>query len=331
MIARASWAAGLLAAAALTSACFDGGNPSESAASSEAPIEGGRVINDSTNPISAQFPQSTVRLITSHKGADGKIGLFACTGIILTPTQILTAAHCQTNATTQVYFYPSGADAGDLPTGTPLTPAATSPNGGPNPAVQPGVICDGSTSKSDSCYCKTPSYHYADIAILTLSAKVPDGHQPVALGPAGAMESTINRASWEVGTGMMNLKSRGGCDQNTTDPAVVNDKGEMEWVPVSTLSSTDITGYFSTRTVFGDEGDSGGPLYQLATGSSGASAGSLPKLILLGVLAKAGCVTGGNLFTSVEHRDNHAWIVSQMSPALSPSLVVPSAAQEAAQ
>jgi hypothetical protein len=328
--------AALLTAAASMYACIQDSDPSELAASSAAAIEGGQVINSLGDPVAVQFPRSTVRLVTTHKNGDGGLGQFSCTGIIITPTQILTAAHCKTNSTTQVYFYPSGAGLSDVPTGTPLTPAATSANGGPNPAVQPGIDCAHGAS-NDTCYTSTPSYHFADIAILTLSATVPDGHEPVALGAAGAMESTISRSSWEVGTGMMNQKASGACSQAMADPTVSNDKGEMKWVTASTFSTTDIVGYFSTRSVFGDSGDSGGPLYQLApgqvaTGSSDASTGSLPKLILLGVLAKAGCAAaGGNLFTSVEHRDNHAWIVGQMVTTPAPNLVVPSAAQEAAQ
>src|SRR4051812_22634422 len=102
---RTLLASGLLVAT-LACACVEHA-PGDSSRtdSTSSPIEGGEPINKAGYPTSTQFPQSTVLLTTPFQAPTGLRNRF-CTGVILTPTKILTAAHCLVGPTTVVSFYP---------------------------------------------------------------------------------------------------------------------------------------------------------------------------------------------------------------------------------
>src|ERR1700722_9520753 len=81
------------------------GSSTDDVGTTVAPIEGGDPINDGVNPYSTEFPMSTVGLTTPFTNKSGVASYHMCTGVILSATQILTAAHCNVNSTTIVYFY----------------------------------------------------------------------------------------------------------------------------------------------------------------------------------------------------------------------------------
>jgi len=276
--------AALLGAAGIAYGCAmrstDDAPSTEAVASSEAPIEGGRLINNGADDVSSLFPLSTVHLLTPVTAADGGITYWGCTGSILSPTQILTAAHCTPNRGTLIYFYPT-------------------PSSFPSTCSSNGV--------------------YADFSVVTLSGTIPAGYRPVVLGPSGQFSANFNNSAWAVGTGLMNFMANGwdAAASSTTGPL-------MEWV-AARLNSSDSNGSFMTPVLYGDPGDSGGPMYQWVP-SPAADAGSY-RLILVGVLSSMfgkGVNTGlhYNTYSSVEFPANLTWIQNQIvtPPAPAPSI-----------
>jgi hypothetical protein len=258
-------------------------------------VDRGDPINEGFNPVSSLFPLSTVTLETP--GSPG------CTGVILSDTKILTAAHCKPGPTTTVRLYGTTAGSGALIAGPPLPPSTSVAV-----EVQPGVVCDPTVTGSvpDTCYTGSGSArHYADLAVVTLDALIPAPYVPVALGPRGSFTANYGKkTSWQVATG-------GG--------------GAMRWAPTYyALSNNDNVGYFTMTSPFGLPGDTGGPVYQYATNTTPVASG-VYNLILLGLTSTIGPDQGGSAtsnthvttYTSVVYPDNYDWIIGQGGAAAS--------------
>ena len=292
---------GVCSALAASAPACTGHSSLESTASTGEAIEAPRPINDPTNPISSQFPLSTVNLVTPV-GAQNAY----CTGVILTPTKILTAAHCGVGSTTIARFYATNPGGSDLPRADFQISAA----GGASVAKPPGVACEPRRGDAfpETCYSTFgSSSHYADLAVLTLSSAIPIPYKPVVLaarGSFGAMQALTT--SWAVGTGRMDWVAAGCPDGGGS----LNAPRKMAWAPIFSLGATDSSGSFTTGLINADRGDSGGPMFQLA-----ASAGPTMALVVVGILSDrttTDCtLAGSNTYTSVEYGDNYDWIVSQ--------------------
>jgi hypothetical protein len=296
---------------ALVSACSErlpSPDP-ERVGSTEAPIEGGRQVNDPVNPISVEFAASTVLVRTSFGTADAYSDE-RCTGVFIATNKILTAAHCvyrgpeKSNplGPSQVSFYPVGAGLGAKPNEWPdLTLAAAA-------IVQPGIASCSMTNAD----CYTSGGHFADLAILTLAMGRANTYKPVWLGPREG--SFANLALWAVGTGFMNWLS------NKADAS--NDSFLMEWVPMYSVKPGSDPGTIATGSLIADYGDSGGPIY--------AYDWTNHRLILFGIssyiLNDAGARS--NVYTSVIQGDNYDWLVQQgatVRPADAGSPISPTA------
>jgi hypothetical protein len=326
------------ASGALSFAC---GSPStDPLASVQSPIEGGDPINLENNPVSSLFPQSTVYIETI-------IGttIHGCTGEILSTNKILTAAHCVITNGTTVHLYPITPGSGDEPlpgVAIPVLPGAS----GPVRDVPDGIDCTSNKVNDPTCLSTwgkagpgTAPSHFADLAVITLASNISvPPYQPVWLAPRDSYSLSQvapggPRSSWEVGTGQMNPFIKRDC--NATDPYVFNPNNEMQWVPLHELSPSDhetglgtmlgfstnqALGVISTTALFGDHGDSGGPLFQYTPPATGF--GTRPSgpntLMLVGVLssgatcqAAAAGLLFSNWFTSVEYPDNYDWLTQE--------------------
>ncbi len=257
-------------------------------------LDRGDPINEDYNPVSSLFPQSTVTLETG--------GTPGCTGVILSATKILTAAHCQADSSTIVTFYPTTAGAGAFKTATQISATGFG-------AVQDGVVCDPRTTGSypDTCYSGTGSLrHYADLAVITLASTIPAGpYLHVNIGPSGSFNAAAKSGaipSWQVATG-------GG--------------GSMQWAPTyQTSSANDNLGYFTMKSTFGSLGDLGGPLYQAPGPDAGATLAGLYNITLAGIASSMDACVGANpcdthitTYTSVEYAANYDWLMQQGASA----------------
>jgi hypothetical protein len=318
-----------VAAACAVPSRSDNSNPgSETAGSKQSSIERGDNINRSDSPESSQFPRSTVRLAT--KGKDPKTGEDVtgyCTGVIISPTQIITAAHCELNATTTVGLYPTAPGTGVFPI-QPLL--ATT---GATFSYPPGVTCYPPNNVCIPLYytcpggahCNATNGTFADIAIITLANPIGAPYVAAPLGAAGSFDTTYDRFSvWAVGTGMINVFASGGhftyddagvVNGIWTDPdnsTLANDDGAMSWVPVVLWQppngNNDDKGFFTGLEIYADPGDSGGPLYQFYNRPGDY------KLILVGVLHGMDDSFQHSQWTSVENQVIHDWITSVLKP-----------------
>lgn len=256
-------------------------------------IRGGVPVNGRPNPISALFPLSTVQILTASNTSQ-------CTGVILSSTKILTAAHCQPDSTTTVVFYgPTGA----TPVGDTIGCGniCLAGQGKVTVAMPDGVTgAGGLASIFTGGGLKDTNGNWADLAVLTLPVEIPETLPwgSVGITPSNSFAAIRSNASWAVGTG----------DENDQP----NPKDTMEWVAGSIGSADDSPGYFETDTVITDQGDSGGPLFQLTT----TPGGGLGDLVLVGILTgQAGAIRrfAADRYTSVGFPSNYTWIQQQLA------------------
>jgi hypothetical protein len=315
---------GAVAAPIGCSGADDGSEPLGTIAS---PIENGKPINNGVDPVSSMFPRSTVMVRTpllNDAGAPtftdaGRPRGSQCTGEIIGPDRILTAAHCLPNSQTQIYLYPTDVDGGSTPIDGGNIPAI--PLAG-NPAFPPGIQPD--EHKPNVTFLSGGVY--ADMAVLTLGYPVPSNYAKVVLGRPGpdAYEATRTSSSWAVGAGLMNLFSLGHCDAGA-NPAIKNRSHQMMWTPVDPLNPLDASADFGEFTVLSqtDPGDSGGPIYQLATEADGGLCPVGPdsfNLVLIGILSQGPCgPVGSDIYTNVTNQTNSTWLVNQGATVESPT------------
>ena len=195
------------------------GAPSEATGSIAEAIVAGNFINTPVNPVAFRFPASTVR-VASASGW--------CTGTILGPTKVITAAHC-VHPNMSVYQYNVYADTTAL--GSPNQIAMAIPVMA-NPAT---LVTSGST--------------FADLAVLTLTTPLPSTFTPIALAAPGSYVPPVGRSAWAVGVGNHDGKYNG-------------PNFPMKWAPTTPVSPDDRLGYITTKEIVTNEGDSGGPLFQ---------------------------------------------------------------------
>ena len=283
----------------------------EGVGSSQSAIEGGQPINVDTDPVSSLLPMSTVLIETPETDAEGNVYTAPCTGVVLAPTKVLTAAHCQPNSQTEVYLYPTVANAGALPDRAHPVLVVGSP------ALQHGVICDPNAPNWDDCYSDVPSSHFADLAVLTLLTPIVSPHRPVILAASGSYGATQAMSkppsAWAAGAGMINFYNWAQCDSSAATGFISNDTRHMEWVATRPLSPSDGDGSFTTRQIYTDYGDSGGPLYQAELSSAPVGADGY-DLMLVGILSGStpGCgLIGSDTYTSTAYVDNFDWLVQQ--------------------
>jgi hypothetical protein len=332
----------LLAPAALLHACV-GSAPDElppgPIGSSQSSIEGGDFINDPANPISSLFPISTVHVSTPGTKPDGGIGEIRCTGTLVSPTQILTAAHCPVSQQTSIDFYsttPGGGANPILPVSA-LGAKFSYPPGVCAPA-QFGVPFAGPTTCTDYNFytcpagtgCDETNGTFSDLAVITLSAPITGPYKPVQLGPVALFAGSYDLfPTYEVGTGLMNVFASGGrytYDDagNTTgelwdasNAAVRNASDSMQWVPMVLTprdggTNNDNDGSFKALLHYSDHGDSGGPVFQYVSPTP-VDAASFPLMgnnnfVLLGVCHGRTPDGTQSVFTSVENTVNNAWL-----------------------
>jgi hypothetical protein len=318
----------LLAAAAFAGACVDT-QPFGHVGAVTSSIEDGQPINTGVDPVAGMFPLSTVNLVTPVTLADGGSDYHFCTGVILTPTKILTAAHCGTGPTTAVFLYPLGNHQGAEPRSD--TDGIFFASG--SPEVPDGLTLstclDLKNSSPDSCDSSVPSPHLADLAVLPLDRAIPAPYAPVVLGPRGSYATTHPPAdggplpdSWTVGTGHMNVLANG-CVENASTG---NSIREMEWVATPCLPSSDAAGLIQLSIMITGVGDSGGPMFELLPGLQ--KFGPLASNLMLVGLVSAGtkCTPGFaniahiDVFTSVEYPDNYDWLVNKEGAQPAPNV-----------
>jgi hypothetical protein len=313
--------------ATATAACalpVSPGNGSDSLGTTEAPIEGGQPINTGSDVVSRAFPLYTVWLSSG------------CTGVIVSQNQILTAAHCQVDESTDVEFYPLWPSTGNTPLASPTRQIDTTQT-----MVEPGVNCP--ATLGTGCYSYTGKTHYADLEILTLTDNVPSGYQAVTLGAAlsynnANLGGVLSGSMWLAGTGNMN-QDKQSCPVKTASntTTVYNLNHMMQWVVLDGLGASDTgatvplpvggdltwpdgstavgLGMFTTTlrgTAYSDPGDSGGPVFQYQLLGSGS------------VLALVGLNSGGidctnapvgsyiDWYTSVVEFDNFTWLTTRI-------------------
>ncbi len=253
----------------------------------------GEPVNEISNLVSIQFPSSTVGLLSS----DG----YGCTGVVLTSTSILTAAHCHVDRNTTIELYLSDENGGS-------TPVDSLPGSAIGTSDFPSAIdCNREVTGSFPQDCYSPlgaGSVYADLQVVNLNTSIPDAYSPVVLAPSGSYADRSNDVSWMVATG-------GG--------------GSMQWAPISNQSSSDTTGLVSGSAPFGSWGDSGGPLFQYATATDATA--KQPNVVLIGIASAIGPLQGdctssqshGETFTSVVQPDVYEWLVesehAQEAPA----------------
>jgi len=198
---------GLLGAAALVYACV-AETSSDPVASTQSPIEGGVLINDSDNPVSSEFPRSTVFLLTTITRTDGSTFPDRCTGVIVSPTQLLTAAHCRPNTTTVVQFYPTKPNAiNRLITAQPIGSLGITVVSAISEAT---FGASGFPWACDSGTCSSTNGTYADLAIVNLSGPVPAPYHAVPIFGPGLFWASIGVTdAWQVGVGKMNVIANG--------------------------------------------------------------------------------------------------------------------------
>jgi hypothetical protein len=299
-----------VAGLALVPGCAVSSAPSpEGVASTDEPIENGQPINSGADPFSTPFATPTVGLQIVPPGAAAGTADY-CTGVIISATQVLTAAHCVPTGSVVRLVYQYGTF-GATPPAPPVLNVTSSSIAMPGNIANTG--CANGASYPDGC--QDAAGNFADLAIITLPFSFNSAsHGPVAVGIANSFSSIHTKSAWEVGIGNL-----------APGASLISNSPTMEWVPVdlpsndqggfiapgSTSLYTERPGAFVTRNSYADHGDSGGPVYQLdPLWQVGEGP---PRLILIGITSgQVSTSAPGTRFTSVLRTPNYNWITTQL-------------------
>jgi len=160
------------------------------AAPSQAAVIAPRVING-TPAASGELPYLVALLDSTRVSGEGTFQSQFCGGALVTPTKVITAAHCVVDESTQEISYPEDIQ---VLVGPSLKKPLTAPVRVTSVAVHPNYDIDSSSN---------------DIAVLTLSTPLEGVRTISPLTPAEAAAYTVTGGAVRVG-GWGNMTTQGG-------------------------------------------------------------------------------------------------------------------------